>query len=236
LLSEQRRIEGISMKRILLLVLFGTLLGCAVEKTEIKTAGFEDPLPRPVADYSSGSIWQSNSTGYTDDMKARRRGDTVTIVISENASASKEAKTDTARSSDIKAGIPVFMGLEQTPVVKNYLNDLSSLIAANNSSKFSGSGSTSRQENLKATITARVVDVLPNGNLLIEGRRNIKVNNEDQEIVLEGTIRSRDVAPDNTVNSIYVADARISYSGRGVISDHQNPGWLMRIIDKVWPF
>lgn len=224
------------MKHTLLLLLTLFLVGCAVEKTEIKTAGFEDPSPRPVADYSSGSIYQSSSTNMAEDLKARHRGDIVTIVISETASASKEAKTDTSRSSKISAGIPNFMGLEGTAAVSKYLGDLKNMISAENSSKFAGSGSTSRQENLNATITARVVDVLPNGNLLIEGRRNIKVNEEDQIIVLEGTIRSRDIAPDNTVNSIYIADARISYSGRGIISDRQSPGWLMQIIDKVWPF
>jgi flagellar L-ring protein precursor FlgH len=225
------------MKHLLLLLVTLLLIGCAIEKTDIKTAGFEEPYPKPAPDYSSGSIWQSSSAGLTDDLKARRRGDIITIVISENASASKEAKTGTSRSTEMSAGIPTFMGLEQTAFVAKYLGgDLGKLISANNASKFSGSGSTSRQENLQATITARVVDVLPNGNLLIEGRRNVKVNEEDQEIVLEGTIRSRDVTPDNTINSIYVADARISYSGRGIISDRQSPGWLMNVIDKVWPF
>jgi flagellar L-ring protein precursor FlgH len=225
------------MKHIFFLVLVAGLLGCAIERTDIKTAGYEDPQPKPVADYSSGSIYQSSSANLTDDLKARRRGDIVTIVISETASASKQAKTDTSRNTDISAGISNFMGLEQTAFVAKYLGgDSSKLLGANNASKFAGSGSTSRQENLNATITARVVDVLPNGNLLIEGRRNIRVNEEDQIIVLEGTVRSRDIAPDNTVNSIYVADARISYSGRGIISDRQSPGWLMNIIEKVWPF
>jgi Flagellar basal body L-ring protein len=81
-----------------------------------------------------------------------------------------------------------------------------------------------------------VVDVIPNGNLLIEGRRNVKVNNEDQVIVLTGTVRGRDISADNTVNSALIADARISYSGKGVISDRQKPGWLMNVLDKVWPF
>jgi flagellar L-ring protein precursor FlgH len=223
------------MKRIYVFLLFILLPGCAVQKTDVKTAGFE-ATPKPAADYSSGSIWQSASSGLTDDLKARRRGDTLTIVISEVASASKASKTDTSRESSLGAGITNFMGLEGTKAVSKYLGSLSDMISANNKSKFAGNGSTSRDESLKATITARVVDVLPNGNLLIEGRRNIKVNNEDQEIILEGTVRSRDVAPDNTVNSIYVADARITYSGRGIISDQQSPGWLMTIIDKVWPF
>lgn len=224
------------MKRILILLLVCALSGCATEKTEVKTAGFEDPQPKAPADYSSGSIWQASSGSVTEDMKARRRGDTITIVISETASASKEAKTGTSRDSSMKAGMPGMLGLENTGIFKNNFSDLAKIINASSNSSFSGSGSTSRQENLKATITARVVDVQPNGNLMIEGRRNIKVNEEDQIIVLEGTVRSRDIAPDNTVNSSYVADARISYSGRGIISDRQSPGWLMNFLDKIWPF
>ena len=221
------------MKKMYLLLLVA-LFGCAVEKTEIKTDGYEEP--KRVADYSSGSIWQSNSGGLTDDVKARRRGDIVTIVISETASASKDAKTGTSRASSMTAGLPGLLGLENTGIFKNNFADLAKIINASTSSSFAGEGSTSRQENLNATITAKVIDVQPNGNLLIEGRRNIKVNEEDQIIVLEGTIRPRDISVDNTVNSIYVADARISYSGRGIISDRQSPGWLMNILDKIWPF
>jgi flagellar L-ring protein precursor FlgH len=226
------RLKEKQMKRTILSLLTLLLLGCAVEKTEIKTAGFEEPPQKQAADYSNGSIWQSSSVTLTDDLKARRRGDIITIVISETASASKAANTGTSRDSKVGAGITNMMGLENTAIFKNWAN----LINANANSSFKGSGSTSRQENLNATITARVVDVQANGNLMIEGRRNIKVNEEDQIIVLEGTVRSRDVAPDNTVNSIYVADARISYSGRGIISDQQSPGWLMNIFNKIWPF
>lgn len=224
------------MKRLIVLAAMAVLGGCAVQKTDIKTATIDEQLPRPIADYSNGSIWQATSGSLTDDFKAQRRGDIVTIVITENASASKEAKTDTSRGSTISAGIPNFMGLEGVGLLKNNLGDLSKLINASADSSYKGAGSTSRAENLNATITARVVDVLPNGNLMIEGRRNIKVNNEDQEIILEGTIRPRDISLNNTVNSIYIADARISYAGRGIISDRQSPGWLMNIVDKLWPF
>lgn len=219
----------------MLLVLFMT--GCATQKTDVKTAGFDEQLHKPAADYSSGSIWQaSTSSSITEDFKARRKGDIITIVISETASASKEAKTDTSRGSTVNAGIPNFMGLEKVGLIKNNIGDLSKLINASVDSQYQGSGSTSRKENLNATITARVVDVISNGNLMIEGRRNVKVNNEDQEIVLEGIVRPRDIAADNTVNSIYVADAKISYTGKGIISDRQSPGWLMNIVDKLWPF
>lgn len=224
------------MKRIVSITLVLLAAGCASQTTKVKTASMEEQLLKPAPDYSSGSIWQASSSGVTEDFKARRRGDIITIVISESSSASKDAQTDTKRSTAVNAGIPNFMGLQNAGIFKNNLGDLSKLINATVDSKFSGAGSTSRKENLNATITARVIDVLPNGNLLIEGRRNIKVNNEDQEIILEGTVRPRDISPDNTVNSIFVADARISYSGSGIISDRQSPGWLMNIVDKVWPF
>ena len=132
------------------------------------------------------------------------------------------------------AGIPNLMGLETSGVSK-YM-DLSKLLNASASSKFDGSGSTTRKENLNATIAARVTDVLANGNMLIEGRRNVLVNQEDQIIILTGMVRPRDITPDNMVNSTFIANARISYSGKGIISDRQQPGWLMGIIDKVWPF
>ncbi len=221
---------------LVILVCALLLPGCSSQQNSIKTARIEEQTLRPQPDYSGGSLWQASSAGMSEDLKARRRGDVVTIVISETASASKEAKTGTSRGTAINAGMPNFMGLEKVGVFKNNIGDLSKLINASVDSKYSGSGSTSRQENLKATITARVMEVMPNGNLLIEGRRNVKVNNEDQEIILEGTVRPRDITADNVVNSIYVADARISYSGRGIISDRQSPGWLMNIVDKIWPF
>lgn len=223
------------MKYITFISILFLIAGCATEKVTVTTPKNDEQQSKPLSDYSSGSIWQSSSSGLTEDFKARRRGDIITIVITETSSASKEAKTDTSRDSSLSAGIPNFMGLEKLGVLKNNF-DLSNLVSANAGSTFAGSGSTSRQENLSATITARVIDVLSNGNLRIEGRRNIRVNEEDQEIILEGTVRPRDISQNNTVNSIYVADAKISYSGRGIISDRQRPGWLMNIIDKVWPF
>lgn len=224
------------MKRFFLVLLSLSLTCCAVEKTRVRTAGIDEQLTKPPSDYSSGSIWQASSGSMVEDMKARRRGDILTIVITETASASKEAKTDTSRGSTVNAGIPNFMGLEKVGLLKNNIGDLSKLINASVDSSYKGSGSTSRAENLKATMTARVIEVLPNGNMMIEGRRNIKVNNEDQEIVLEGIVRPRDIGADNVVNSIYIADAKISYFGRGIISDRQSPGWLMNIVDKIWPF
>jgi flagellar L-ring protein precursor FlgH len=204
------------------------------QKEEVVRPYLAEHIDVPAPDYSSGSIWQASSGGLTEDLKARRKGDMVTVVISEQASASKEATTSTKKDSSVSAGIPNFMGLEAT-ALKNWM-DLSQLLNASTGTSFEGSGSTTRKENLTATITATVVDVLPTGNLRIAGRRNVKVNNEDQIILLEGTIRPRDISRENIISSSLIADARITYTGKGILSDRQKPGWMMNIIDKVWPF
>lgn len=225
------------MKQYLMIVVAALMTaGCVVQQTEVVSPSFDQQLKPAIPSYSNGSIWQTASIPLTEDGKARRLGDIVTIVITENATASKQATTATGRSSEISAGIPNMLGLEGAGILTKNFADLSNLINASASSSFDGSGSTTRKESLSATITAKVVDVLPNSNLLIEGRRNVKVNNEDQIVTVKGTIRQRDITAENTINSIYVADAQITYSGEGIISDRQKPGWLMNVIDKLWPF
>lgn len=225
------------MKQYLVIAVAALLAGgCVVQQTEVVSPSFDQQLKPNTPSYSNGSIWQNASIPLAEDGKARRLGDIVTIVITENATASKQATTATGRSSEISAGIPNMLGLEGSSILTKNFADLSNLINASASSSFDGSGSTTRKESLSATITAKVVDVLPNSNLLIEGRRNVKVNNEDQIVTVKGTIRQRDITAENTINSIYVADAQITYSGEGIISDRQKPGWLMNVIDKLWPF
>lgn len=225
------------MKRYAVPIAVAILLGgCVVQQTEVATPTFDQQLKPAPLTYSNGSIWQASSIPLTEDGKARRVGDIVTIVITETASASKEAKTATGRSSQISAGIPNMLGLEESKIITSNFADLSKLLNASASSSFDGSGSTSRKETLTATITVKVVDLLPNSNLRIEGRRNVKVNHEDQIVTVKGVIRQRDITAENTINSIYVADAQITYSGEGIISDRQKPGWLMNVIDKLWPF
>jgi len=227
----KRRIFKILTSAVLFLPLLGA---CTHQSAEVKTPTFDEQIPKPQMNYASGSLWQASSSGLAEDLKARRRGDIVTVVISEQASASKQASTGTSRSSTLNAGMPNLLGLEKTPL-KGWV-DLANLLNLSFDSKFAGSGSTSRQETLQATISTKVLDVLPNGNLMIEGRRNVKVNNEDQIIVLTGTVRSRDISADNTISSSLIADARINYSGKGIISDRQKPGWLMNALDWAWPF
>jgi flagellar L-ring protein FlgH len=224
------------MKTIWLMIGWLLLAGCSVQKAEVRTPNFDEQLEPVKPNYVKGSLWQDSSVGLTDDHKARRKGDILTIVIAEQASASKQATTGTSRKTNISAGVPNLLGLETNMTgIRNWM-DLSNLIKANSESTFDGSGTTTRKENLTATITAKVVEVLPNGNLLLSGRRNVKVNNEDQLILVEGTVRPRDISPDNAVSSSQVADARITYTGKGIVSDQTNPGWLTNIFNKIWPF
>ena len=231
-MTGRERFQKIASRVALLLPLL--LAACSHQSAEVKSPSFDEQIPKPQMNYASGSLWQASSTGLAEDVKARGRGDIVTVLISEQASASKQASTGTSRASTLSAGIPNLLGLEKTPV-KGWM-DLANLLNASFASKFDGSGSTSRAETLQATMSTKVVEALPNGNLMIEGRRNVKVNNEDQIIVLTGTVRSRDINADNTISSSLIADARINYSGKGIISDRQKPGWLMNVLDAIWPF
>jgi flagellar L-ring protein precursor FlgH len=225
---------GVAMGKTYLIIALLFIAGCACPREELASPPPDYKVEAPVVNYSNGSIWQASSVSITEDFKARKIGDILTVIITEQASASKEATTGTKRDASASAAIPYFMGLQKTFV--NNVFDMNNLISASTGTKFDGSGSTTKKDNLNASITTRVVNVLPNGNLLIAGRRNVKVNNEDMVILLEGTVMPKDISSDNTINSIYIADARISYTGKGVVSDRQSPGWLLNIIDKVWPF
>jgi len=237
------------MGTVVLLAL--ALSACAGGK-EVKQTSMAAPTVRPVTDGISanrpGNEYQpateaslfreSRYYGFFQDLRAHKVGDLVTINIVETSKASKQADTKTGRTSSIDAGISNLLGYENKMkswgVPKSF--DNTAMFKASMGNKFDGSGSTSRDESMTASITARVVEVLPNGNLVIEGTRKIKVNNETQNIVLSGVIRPMDISPDNTVLSTYIANARIAYTGNGPVSDKQRPGWMARILDLVWPF
>jgi len=195
--------------------------------------------PRYVASASNdGSLWRERSElgELFANAKARRVGDILTIRIVENSSATNKASTNTDRSSSMSAGLDAFFNLEKNyPADKNFFNPFSA-VRGNIDSQFEGSGATQRSGALSAYMTAQVVDVLPNGNLIIEGNREVRVNAENQMITLTGMVRPRDISADNVIQSTYIADARIAYSGTGVLNDRQRPGWFTRVMDKVWPF
>lgn len=187
---------------------------------------------------SNGSLWVDggNLSEMFINAKARRIGDIVTIKIVENSKATNNATTKTERVTAMSVGLNNFFGLENRfPSGSNFFNPFSP-VQSDYDNKFDGSGSTARSGALSAYITARIIQILPNGNLLIEGNREVRVNNENQIITLTGIVRPRDISPENIVQSTFIADARISYSGSGVLNDQQRPGWLVQILDKIWPF
>lgn len=234
------------MKKEALILLFLFVLstqGCtSLEPSKISNEPFTisntyrvRPPENLGAEAKAGSVWQGQLTGLFSDQRAKYVGDIVTVKIVEVSQASESATTDTARKSQTTAGIASLFGLE------NHQNgpwsNTSSLISSETpKNDFSGSGATTRTGSLSATITARVMDVLPNGNLAVEGKREIYVNNEKKEILLQGIVRPRDIAYDNSILSTQIADAKVIYTGIGVVAEKQRPGWGQRLFDYVWPF
>lgn len=203
--------------------------------------------PQPTAD-CDGSLWQSSASlgSLFLDTKARKVGDIVTVRIEESSSATNQANTQAGRGSSLEAGIDKLFGLEKwwdtklmgegndaLPKISPFGNPS---IKGSLSSDFDGSGTTSRKGDLSAFITCKVTDLLPNGNLRIVGSREVLVNHETQLIILSGVIRPRDISQDNTIQSTFVADAKIAYSGSGIIDDRQRPGWLANMMNTLWPF
>ncbi len=187
---------------------------------------------------TDGSLWRERSElgELFVSPKARRAGDILTIKIVENSSATNKASTNTDRSSSMSAGMEAFFNLEKNfPADKGFFNPFSA-VRGGIDSQFEGSGATQRSGALSAYMTAVVVEVLPNGNLIIEGNREVRVNAENQMITLTGMVRPRDISAENVIQSTYIANARIAYSGTGVLNDRQRPGWFTRVMDKVWPF
>jgi flagellar L-ring protein FlgH len=187
---------------------------------------------------TGGSLWHEDAPliAMFSDQKARNVGDIVTIRISESSAATNEASTETDRSSSLGAGLDSFFGAENRYTGTDPFFNPFSRVAGGAESEFEGTGSTKRSGDLNAYITALVTQVLPNGNLVVSGSREVLINNENQVIRLTGVVRPRDIDADNQVLSTYVADARISYSGNGIVDDRQKPGWLTNIVMKVWPF
>ena len=227
------------MKKLALtLFLLAFAGGCADRqppRVEIPEVLEDSRIPEP--SYSTpGSLWTSESTSMFSDQKARNVGDIVTIIISESASASKQATTSTDRETSMNAGIPNLFGLENSDLIAGSNLDLENMVGANFSNAFEGSGTTTRRGNLTASLTAQVIERYPNGNLKVRGGKEVMVNSEVQIIYLTGIVRTIDITAANTIPSSKVLNAKITYTGQGAIADKQQPGWLTRTLDNVWPF
>lgn len=224
-----------------IVVTFGILLlaGCASQNDSVRNA---PPIPRtPQAEnrqVEPGTIWPGEGArnNLFVDNKARYVNDVVTIVVSEITKGTSSASTNTSRDSSTTAGITGLLGIDKSLQAMNAKLNPSIQVGGAASNSLKGKGDTARGSTFATRITARVIKVLDNGNLVIEGWRQLRMNGESQYVVISGIIRPDDITSDNLISSQYIADARIDYVGDGVINDKMRPGWLTRIVDYVWPF
>ncbi len=227
------------MKYIKLLLYPGLcflLTSCIPLQETVKEDVYIPPVERPAP--QMGSIWpgENAQNSLFADRKARGIGDVVTIIISESSTGNNKAGTDTSRNSSTTAEIDALLGIETSILKRNENMGGQIKIGGSSANSLKGAGNTSRGNTLVARITARVIRVLENGNLVIEGRRQVTVNAEDQFIVISGIIRPDDISSDNLIASQYISDAQIMYTGKGIVNDKLRPGWLTRVVDWVWPF
>jgi len=241
--------NALGMMALMVLVV-PALSGCAAVKSEKSAATspimpekqyssapilpYPEPGPQPPSLAPSGSLWQPSTGSLCADLKATKIGDVVTITISEQSTGSKAATTATSKDKEF-SGQFTFGGLG---INGNAQKGAVNLGPYNGKflNSFSGTGQTTQADSMTAYMTATVVDVLSNGNLVIRGSRWTKVNDELQQIILEGIVRPADITRSNTVLSQNVAEAKIFLVGKGPVAQHQKPGWLGQILDFVSPF
>jgi len=223
----------------LLLCLLATVLmaGCGTMHHQKKDQKDDDDglswAQEPVAPPSNGAIYQvGRDVDLFENPIARHVGDVVTIVLNEATNAQKSATTKTQKSTNNT--LPG-MSLFGSPVTIHGASVLSGTV--NDASKFDGEGNSAQSNSLTGYITTTVARVLPNGNLYIKGEKKIWINQGQENVVLSGVIRPVDLAPDNTISSSRVANARITYGGKGAINDANAAGWLSRFFNSPWtPF
>ncbi|MED6314507.1 MAG: flagellar basal body L-ring protein FlgH [Verrucomicrobiota bacterium] len=188
------------------------------------------------------SLWsKETAVSLFTDHKAKRVGDIITVLVQENNSASRNSSTKTEKKGDISASISSFVtGNIQNKIFSNNTSDDNAAqlpkLETTSQNKFEGSGAVNNSGSINSRFAVRVVDVLPNKNLIIEGVRRTSFSGESQTIILRGTVRPQDVTPVNTVVSYNLADVSIRFKDEGVVNDSQKKGWFGKLWDKVSPF
>ena len=204
------------------------------------TGGGELSMPQPPAAYERGapsSLWRQGSRSFFNDQRASRIGDILTVEIEIDDSAELSNSSERQREASTSAGITNFFGLESVlGDVFNSAFDPENMINAESESEHRGEGAINREEKIELTVAAVIVDQLPNGNLVIAGRQEVRINGELRELTVSGIIRPEDVTSDNTINHTEIAEARISYGGRGQLSAIQRPNWGQRLGDAISPW
>ncbi|MGF1465933.1 MAG: flagellar basal body L-ring protein FlgH [Sandaracinaceae bacterium] len=185
---------------------------------------------------TSGSLWTDASRGLFADFRASQVGDLVTVRVDENPRAIGDAGTNLDREASYNLGVGGFFGLMGALQQAYPTLDPSRLLNLMSSSAFNGTGNTTRSSNIRAAIAVRVRQVLPNGDLFVEGTKVLMVNAEELHIYVSGVIRPQDIAEDNSISSSRIADAEVEFTGRGHLTQNQRQGWLARILAEVSPF
>jgi flagellar L-ring protein precursor FlgH len=196
------------------------------------------PMPRAeAAPREPASLWRSGSRAFFKDQRAAQVGDIVTILVNTKDTADFENATATTRTGTESMGLPNLFGLEgMLPKILGKAVSASTLVNASSTNANNGSGSIKRNETVTLRLAGVVTQVLPNGNLVVAARQEMRVNSELREMEVSGVIRPQDIASDNTVPHDRMAEARISYGGRGQVTDIQTPRYGQQALDVLLPF
>ena len=193
------------------------------------------PMPKPeVASYNPNSLWRNGSRAFFKDQRATHVGDLLTVTVNITDKANIENETQRSRSNKEDSGITDFIGAKTITQANKILPGR--ILTADSTASSDGKGSVQRQEALQTNVAAVVTQVLPNGNLVVEGKQEIRVNYEIRELVVAGIVRPEDIQSDNTIDSSKIAQARIAYGGRGQITDVQQPRYGQQVLDVLLPF
>jgi len=196
------------------------------------------PMPHPeMGERQPNSLWRTGSRAFFRDQRASRVGDILTVIISIDEKAEISNETKRSRTNSEKADMTNLLGLE-TQLTKILPEDVTgeTLIDAGSSTSNAGKGTVDRSEKINLRVAATITQVLPNGNLVLAGRQQINVNYDMRELVVTGVIRPEDISAENTVQYDQIAEARVSYGGRGQIQDVQQPRYGTQLLDILMPF
>jgi flagellar L-ring protein precursor FlgH len=191
------------------------------------------PAPQP-AIYNPNSLWRNGSRAFFKDQRAHQVGDIMTVKVKITDKAEIANETARSRSNTEDAGVDDFLGRKSMPIFNTAIPG--KLITADSTASSEGKGSVNRQEALQTNVAAVVTQVLPNGNLVVEGKQEVRVNFEVRELIVAGIVRPEDIESDNTIDSTKIAQARIAYGGRGQITDVQQPRYGQQVLDVLLPF
>ena len=192
------------------------------------------PTPQP-ASYSPNSLWRNGSRAFFKDQRAHQVGDILTVTVNLNDKAVIANETQRSRENKEDSGITDFLGSKTIKTPATALLP-GRILTADSSASSDGKGSVNRSEALVTNVAGVVTQVLPNGNLVVEGKQEVRVNFEVRELIVAGIVRPEDIQSDNTIDSTKIAEARIAYGGRGQITDVQQPRYGQQALDILLPF